>query len=169
MRPIIITILIASIISGGWYWLFQEPPTHEQLYVRYNQSYPEVTEVLDHPHQQFEGGGQRAFFLYRKGEYEMAANAFERLLQKYPDNTVYLFYKGQSEMQNGEHETAIDYFNKVLAKGREQNHFYEPARWYVALCHLKNGDIEQTRSLVKEIVEDEKKYAKRAKDLQEAL
>jgi len=156
-------------MSGGSYWLFREPPTHKQLYVQYNQSYPKVTDVLDHSSQQLEGGGQRAFFLYRKGEYEMAANAFERLLKKYPDNTVYLFYKGQSEMQNGAHDTAIDYFDQVLDKAGKQSHFYEPARWYAALCHLKGGGIEQTRSLLKEIAKDDKTYAERARDLLDAL
>lgn len=95
----------------------------------------------------------------------MAANAFERFLKRDPDNILYLFYKGQSEMQNGSPDTAVSYFEKVLAKDKKQSAFYEPARWYAALCHLKRGNIKQTRELLQQVKKRNNTYAERAENL----
>lgn len=153
------------LIGGAWFFYWQASLPPEQLYSQYQKPYPNVAQPVERQTQDAMEGDQKAFYLYEKGDYEEASQLFNQLLTNQSNNIAYLFYKAQSDMHRGAHDTAIKGFQQVIDQNNNDNRYGHPARWYLALCYLQTNDIEQSRSLLKDISKSDGEFANKAQEL----
>ncbi len=93
---------------------------------------------------------------YARKNYTDAIISFNNLISYNPED-VYIdhFYIGLSYIGKGQPREAIDHLEKAIAVNHELT---EPARWYLALAHLQNEEIDKTKSLLKPFISEEVKY-----------
>ena len=72
---------------------------------------------------------------YSSNDYQGAAEDFEKVLTKSPNNKDALFYSGISNLSLNNVEKAISCFKKGLVDAKSK--FYEPSKWYLALSYIK--------------------------------
>jgi tetratricopeptide (TPR) repeat protein len=108
----------------------------------------------------------QAIYYYERKDYQMAHQYFEKVLFDDPDNTTALFYSGNALLALGDHNKASEKFRRVIdiRKGLELQ-----AKWYLAMCHLKSGEIEAMKPLLLEIAKSGTTYSPRANELLKAL
>lgn len=162
-----IGIAAALIALMGGIWLFpgKEKPTPDQLFAQYHQVYPNIATSMQRSANGNMDAGKRAFFLYEKEQFDLASQAFSRLLQQQPKNVTYQFYRAQSDLNAGSYESALAAFQEVLDKGPQKNRYFEAARWYVALASLKTNDIEQAKTFLQKLRNGDSKYVTSARAL----
>ncbi len=131
------------------------------LFQRYYETYPAPPPVRAGGTDEERESWNRATENYGNGDYIGAISALQESLEneRPPDATVN-FYLGVShlELSPPRPKKAIEFLNKVVdeRKGR----YYEPARWYRALCYLAQGEISETRVFLERIKLEEDAYKK---------
>lgn len=108
---------------------------------------------------------EQAMELYNKEEFETAIDAFATIEGKDPQNQVAKFYLGQSLLQAGQNEQAIETLLEVSGD------YHPEALWYAALTQLKIGyeaDALETLDHIIDENEDEA-FVLKAKDLKSKL
>ena len=103
----------------------------------------------------------RAFQAYEQGDYAKAVTLFNELLKTKKEPGV-LMLLGNANLMLGRVEDAKQNFLTLL------NDFDEldlPAKWFLSLCYLKSGDVENARKVLKELGGTEVSYATKAKEL----
>jgi tetratricopeptide (TPR) repeat protein len=151
--------LIALIV---WWPSINETP--RDLFATHFKPYPNVFEPTlrdDQTHTR----RTEAFQAYENGDYTRASTLFKELLNEENDPGM-LMLLGNSNLMMERTMEAINNFTELRDKYDELD---EEAAWYLALCHLKNGDLEQARVLFREASESGSPYASRARDILEEL
>ena len=137
-----------------------EGPTGS-LFQRYYETYPAPPPVRAGGTDEERETWNRATENYGKGDYVGAIAAFEEALKnERPPDAVVNFYLGVShlELSPPPPKKAIDYLNEVVAENRGR--YYEPARWYRAMCYLVQGEISETRVFLERMKTEEDEYKK---------
>jgi hypothetical protein len=97
---------------------------------------------------------------YKKGKYDLAESKWSTLLIESPVNDTLLYYIGMCNVNDGNHDKAIPYLQKVIQLGSIA--FRGKSEWYLALCYLRLEDFEGLDKLAKESESD---YSKRIRQL----
>lgn len=101
--------------------------------------------------------GMKAF---RNNNFKAALDAFEPILEQYPDDVNVHFYSGLCYYNLGSYPKAVGSFNQVLADPIYS--FDQEAKWHKTQTLIQMGKVNQARVLLKEIKEEGLFYAKRA-------
>ncbi len=122
---------------------------------------PKLASVMKTP--QATGGASPpddAMQKYNDENYTEAIKQFEEILTNEPDNLMILYYAAISYLNVDKPDTAMKYLNKVLEK--ENNEFYEAAKWYTALAYIKKNDEDSAKILLNQIIDEEGIYKEQA-------
>jgi tetratricopeptide (TPR) repeat protein len=80
--------------------------------------------------------------LYNQGDYSGALARLDSLLVGNPKNSQVLFIKGLTKMETGEYDAAGSLLSQVAKSGGS---FEINSQWYLAMIHLKQGNIDVAR------------------------
>jgi tetratricopeptide (TPR) repeat protein len=159
--------LAVLITTGSVIWLTMfNSPSNEKLYNQYYQT-------LDIP-LEMRGAdliGNNSFYtgmgFYNNKDYTGAIQQFSMVPELDQNYITAGFFTGLAEMETQQHILAIPNLLKVV-NGPESN-IKADARWYLALCYLKLGKIEETQKWLNEVIAAGPFYKDQALDLQAKL
>lgn len=90
--------------------------------------------------------------LYWKNKHALALAAFENLSPALRSSDDALFLKANSLLAISQPTQAIPLFEGILANG--ESRFSGEAKWYLALCFLKQGKLDKTKKQLETLVSD---------------
>jgi TolA-binding protein len=134
--------------------------TPETLYAEYFQPHPNNFDVTLRGESENDLRN-RAFQAYEQGNYQAAASLFTELLKTDQDAGA-LMLLGNSHLMLGKTELAKQNFSDII------NNFDDldtAGKWYLSLSHLRDGEIDEARTLLKEVGSARSPYADRAREL----
>ena len=154
-----------TILMALGYGLFFNQPDPQRTFAQYYSPYYNVLEGTERSGNTTRGS--LAMRLYDQQRYEEAARVFDRVVRQLPNNSAFRFYAALSQMSAGQADAAITNLQQVLKNPQDQWH--EPARWYLGLAHLQQGDTEKARELLQAIAASESSYRRQAREVLDAL
>lgn len=142
LRPWLVAASIAMIVGlAAWFLFFNTSGLNtDQLYAANFAPYDNVIHPIERGNQ-LEDLKSRAFTAYENEEYPAALQLFEELHIKQNDSYID-FYSAMVLMQLQQQEEAIPLLQGYIEKDGELK---ERAIWYLALAHLKQNEIEQSK------------------------
>lgn len=117
----------------------------EQLFEAYYEAYPN-TEMPMVRNAKQNSLPVQAFAAYEKGDFATASQLFSQLTSE--DYAV--FYKAICEIENKNHEVAL----KLLQNKNFGADYKLKATWYLAMLHLKMGDVEKAKTLLSKLIRE---------------
>lgn len=139
-------------------------PLHEdseKLFQSYFKPYPNVFEPTLRGAIEDETLRAEAFQAYEQGNYQKALIGFNSILQNGSEPSVLLLI-GNSNLILG---NTGDAKNNFLTLIKDYDELDTQAKWYLSLCYLKEGDVDQARLMWEELSGTEISYANKAKEL----
>ncbi len=106
---------------------------------------------------------QIAFEQYKNKDYKKAKISFLTVCENYPNNVASKFYLGIVDIELGEFEGAIGYFDKVI-KSKDQ-YYTEQSEWHKSLCLLKLGSKSEAVKQLSSIAEQKGFYHEKAEEI----
>ncbi|HUH75372.1 MAG TPA: hypothetical protein VLZ75_13335 [Chitinophagales bacterium] len=88
-------------------------------------------------------------------DYKKSIAFYSELLKESPGNSKYTLFLGLSYINDGKYDEAILLYN--LHHG-EDSPYDEDIKWYLALAHLRKGEIQTSKLLLESIAQDSKNY-----------
>jgi len=154
---------VVTILSVIGIWTYTSSNSSEELFLTYyDKPYPNIFETTTRGSAPVPSSLRTdAFKAYDRKDFNEAARLFTEL-QKTEKDPGMLMLLGNSNLMIGQIEEAKLNFTTLL------NDFDDldlPAKWYLSLCYLKSGDVENARKMLKELGETEVSYATKAKEL----
>ncbi|WP_124980249.1 hypothetical protein [Nonlabens xiamenensis] len=141
-------LMAASAAAVLFLVFFDLGSSNQELYDAYYEPYRNVVTSIERGDNLKDDLVSRAFYNYELKKYDLA---YEQLGELYSKDSqgIYLFYQANSALGNEDLENAIKLYKEHQ---QLQDDFYARSRWYLALSYLKNGQVEMSRHLLKEIV-----------------
>lgn len=102
-----------------------------------------------------------AFEAYEQKNYRKALEGFNEILKEGNDPAV-LLLAGNSNLMVGNVKEAENNFLTLI---KDYDALDTQAKWYLSLCYLKEGNVDQARTMWEELSGTEISYANKAKDL----
>ena len=96
---------------------------------------------------------------FNAGDYNNAADGFEKILKHDPENADALYFGGISDYINGKVAKSEVNFDKLLKKG---NKYTEGSKWYKANILIKKGKTEAAKPLLQDLTNSNGSYKERA-------
>ncbi len=96
---------------------------------------------------------------FNAGDYNAAADGFEKILKHDPENADALYFGGISDYINGKVAKSEINFDKLLKKG---NKYTEGSKWYKANILIKKGKTEAAKPLLQDLTNSNGSYKERA-------
>ena len=103
----------------------------------------------------------KAFDAYDREDYAQAAQLFTELLKAKQEPDLLLLL-GNANLKLGHIEQAKQNFITLISDFDELD---IPGKWFLSLCYLKSGDVDNARKVLEELGEMEVSYATKAKEL----
>lgn len=138
-----ITVLGVLIIAAMLVYSFQfnKKPSSEKLYLTYYKPYPNEID----PIAKGDSSNRSAYQLYEIGDYEEALSTFiPNLADKHAR-----WYFAQSMLAKNDPSAARDIFSQFSQ--RRDKDYGTPSLWYLALIHIKEGQIEEAKKQLTQI------------------
>ena len=147
--------LVALLVGIGMLWMYHSKITNpNDLYASYFEPYPSIYSQRSIDAESEVGTLKRKAFLAYEGEnWEKAQNHFNKLLLLQPEKTEYAFYSGMLDMELNKTRNAIKHFRTVLDK--DDPLLEDQAIWYIALAHLREGNLEKSVEYLQQIVKED--------------
>lgn len=152
-----------AILLGVWMFIFTQQPSNTQLYATYFEPYPNTVAPIVRGSEN-NADNQKAFVAYEGGDFDTAIVLFESLANTSQVEYAY-FYKAMSLMAVEKYEEAQDLLTSTLWTAAYQ----EKAKWYLALNSLHLNRLDETKSILKEIVQSNSYNHKNASELLKKL
>jgi|WetSurMetagenome_2_1015567.scaffolds.fasta_scaffold201427_2 tetratricopeptide (TPR) repeat protein len=163
-----IAATLALLVAAGtiiWLTVFNSTG-HENLYDQYYQTLEIPLEMRG-----TELIGNNSFYtgmgFYNNKDYTSAIQQFSMVPELDQNYITAGFFKGLAEMETQQHALAIQNLLKVI-NGHSSN-IKADARWYLALCYLKLGKIEETQKWLNEVIAAGPFYRDQALELKSKL
>jgi hypothetical protein len=158
-----IAAAVMLLAVAGIFVVTSEKPTSGELFNEYYAHY-EVPAVLRSDKPLYETpDAQESFMMYRERNYAAAIAGFSRALEQSPDDMLMTFCRGICYLTTGETGKAEEDLKVVIQ--HHDNLFVTQARWYLALTHVKSGNIAAARSVL--ITLDDPRAKELLQDLEE--
>ena len=103
----------------------------------------------------------QAFEAYDREDYAQAAQLFSELLKTKQEPELLLLL-GNANLKLGHVEQAKQNFITLITDFDELD---IPGKWFLSLCYLKSGDVDNARKVLEELGAMEVSYATKAKEL----
>jgi tetratricopeptide (TPR) repeat protein len=156
-----IAATILSIVGITMFFVFQNIGKDTTLFEQYFSVYPIEDTFRGDQNENLKAALQK----YADGKYREAVLILEKLVVEMPDNYELKMYLGNAYLTSGKPNEALSEF-KLLTTNTA---YSEKAKWYMALCYLKNNEYKNTKLLLKEIIAYDGIYKKQARNLYEDL
>ena len=162
-----ITLLAASfliLISLGSVYVFNafNTPTHTELFEEYYEPY-DLSVTTRSVEQNELSSFDRAVIKYSNGEYIETRTILNEIIVADNPNGSILIMLGISCIELNELGKAKSYFNQLVDSN---NAFYtQQARWYLALCYLKEKNLTEAVATLEHIASDTGYYNTKAHEL----
>jgi hypothetical protein len=150
-------VLLAVIITILLVRPFERIPAGE-VYSQYFRTFHKTEEIIELA--RTDNDFLFATEVYEAGDFERAVVLFEMLADSSEIRAWSLFYAGSSYMSLNQVENAIGLFKTLLEEGDEE--VRSPARWQLALCHMKSGNPEEAKEHL-EILRDDPAFGRDAR------
>lgn len=147
------SIAAAIIIALGaaMFWLFPQSSTPQDLFASYYKPYSEEVSVRGVDNASLIG---QASLWYQNGDYQKALNVFQKILRTEPENAEIQLVTGICQLELNMMADAIQIFRDV------KNPLYQDqAQWYLAMAHLKQGDLGNAKLILQKIKEGDFNYS----------
>jgi tetratricopeptide (TPR) repeat protein len=138
-------------------------PVHEdseQLFQAYFKPYPNVFEPTMRSTDEVTQRAE-AFQAYEQGDYQTALIGFKEILKNGNEPGV-LFLAGNANLKLG---NVADAKNNFLTLIKNYDELDTQAKWFLSLCYLKEGDVDQAKMMWEELTGTEISYSNKAKEL----
>lgn len=110
---------------------------------------------------------QQALDWYETGDFTAASQAFDRYLQRHPDDFQAELYAGIASLNGGYPEKAVEQLTAVSINDLK---LFEEANWYLALAFLKQKKLADAKAILENLSQQaEPVFAGKAKELLERL
>lgn len=132
-------------------FLLQQKSTTENLFSQYFKPYPNTIPLVrgEDAHDKF----KMAMSEYEFENFARANRILEEILRTDPDQPIAHFYAGITALCLNRTDDAITHLQQVIKN--DNNEFIEHAQWYLGLAFLKNGDVEQAKSIFNSIAKND--------------
>ncbi len=150
------SIAAVLLLLLGVFWIFQPNPTSEFSI----QLDPGLPTTLGGTNALAFGEGMNA---YKQDDYVSARAYWTPLWEAHPQNDTLLFYLAQVDLGEERFQASLEKLEQLIKN--EESGFLEKARWYVALSHLKLGQIEAAKALLQDISTRQHPKSKEAQEL----
>ena len=148
IRPWLVAASIMLLMGlGVWFLVFDKPDlSNDQLYAANFSPYENVVHPIERG-VQLEDLKTKAFTAYENQEYPLALALFKELQAQQADPYI-AFYKAIVLMQLNEYGEAVPLLEDYMEK---EGQLKDRAAWYLALAHLKLGEPEKSKTLLKKL------------------
>ncbi|HLT80935.1 MAG TPA: tetratricopeptide repeat protein [Cyclobacteriaceae bacterium] len=102
-----------------------------------------------------------AFRYYDHGDYATAASLFDEMLGQETGPDL-LLLSANAHLAAGNTRVAEQHLTTLI---RDFDDYDTPAKWYLGLCYLKQGDVDKARTVLEELGQREVFYTGQAKEL----
>ncbi len=133
--------------------------TLDKVYVSHYEKLPNKVAVIVRGEEDMDELKQ-SMVVYNMGNYDQALEQFEKLDEEHPELNM---YKGVIALEREQVEEAMGYF-KPFAEDTDSE-YYEEGKWYLALCYLKNGNLDKVKSTLAPLEENDDYYGQKAQSL----
>lgn len=147
-------------------YLMLRPALNNRLYAQYFQPY-DGSYIVRSEGIQTNIKYSQATDLYNAANYEKSWNMFNDICAKDSSDISVFFFKGISAMEINNYNDAIVSFKFIIKDNSTL--FAEHAKWYLALCYLKDDDTTNALKLFKDIASGNSYYKVNAKKILEKL
>lgn len=156
-----IAIAASFIIGFGLLFYFYQPPTYEKLYQAYYTPDPGLPTVMSSEN---DFDFYDAMVDYKRKNYDSAISKWSELYQKAPENDTLNYFLGMAWMASKEEEKALPFLEQVTKNN--ESVFQNDARFYTALYHVKNNNIEFAKQNLSGLTDNKaKKLLEKLNDL----
>lgn len=131
-----IAVAAAIIIAVGSIWFFSTP-RNEKLYAKYFKPDPGLPTTMSST-DNFDF--YDAMVNYKHGDYKMAINKWQILLEKEPENDTLNYFLGVAHLADKDVIDAIPYLERTV-KSKDSFALINDAHYYLGLAYLKKGNI----------------------------
>ncbi|GAB1856661.1 hypothetical protein MHTCC0001_14960 [Flavobacteriaceae bacterium MHTCC 0001] len=138
-----IAIIIAMAVVVGSIWFFSGSP-NERLYTSYFKPDPGLSTTTNTTNN---FGFYDAMVNYKRGDYEIAINKWEKLTKKTLKNDTLNYFIGVALMANKNVADAIPYLENTV-EAPDDFVFLDKAYYYLGLAYLKEGNIKKAKSIL---------------------
>jgi len=166
VKGALVGALVLSLSSLGYYAAqVSSPPTNEEIFHKYYQPYS-VTITDRSGSDEINTLLTSAMQRYKEREYDQALQLFQRVLTKREDVAASL-YSGISYMEIEKYKQANESFEDVVED--KDNLYLDQARWYMSMCHIRLGNIENARNMLLTLAEESEYYKEKARKVERKL
>lgn len=155
---------VALLLVAGWWAFSLQQSRPEALYADYfapANGLPTTLGVADDP--LFAEG----MVSYKLGEYPEALAAWQPLLAQATANDTLSYFAGVALLASQQPQKAESYLRQVARTG--QSAYAGPARWYLGLALLLNGQQAEAREVLSELLATENPYREKSRELLEKI
>jgi TolA-binding protein len=152
----------ALLVIGSLYILISGNNSHESLYKKNFEVYG-INAASRSEDVAINAEFKSALRRFSELDYAGAAASLGNYLKSNPSNMEAQFICGVSEMENQNFTGAIASLGKVIEQN--DNLYLDKAQWYIALCYLKTGNINEMNRHLDAIMNSESIYKVKAKRL----
>ena len=152
---------IFIIIGVHLYILIQRNNSGDKLYSKYYQPY--VSDITVRSEDLTTDRVGDAILHYNESRFDAAYQNFLQIVDSDNDNYMARFYLGLTCMEKDKIDEAIVQFKNIIENSRSP--FIYHSQWYLALCYLKNENIEEAKILLEAIISANTFHRKRAEEL----
>jgi tetratricopeptide (TPR) repeat protein len=156
------TAAVALILALGLASVLDRPLTNKDLLKKYYKPY-EVALMNRSSSSEMEIHLQNAKNFYQQGEFALAIEYFEKVLEIAPDMAASNFYAGLSYFELENYQEANTSMNKVISQN--DNLYIDRAEWYLGLCYVAINEPDSARRQFIKIATSNSEMAKEANKL----
>ena len=165
-------ILLIITLLGGVFWFVYTPDKYnisdidnlvEQNFKVYPNEYTSSLKFTDST-----SLALTAMKFYTLGNYKMAMETFQKYEPEPKDDGYYNLYLGICYYKIGYNSIAVGHFEESMSSFKMFNDKCV-AKWYLSLGLLKSNRVKEAKVLLKELVNQNTLYEKKAKELLKAL
>ena len=149
-----------SLFMLAYFLYTAKPETPEELFQAYFKPYPNVVDPIVRGENAINKRTE-AFEAYENGDYAKASRLFNDLLKEKKEAGILLLL-GNANLMLGKNAEAKENF---ITLSKDFDELDLQAKWFLSLCYLRSGDVENARKMLKELGETEVSYATKAKEL----
>ena len=166
VKGALVGALVLSLSSLGYYAAqVSTAPTTEEIFHKYYQPYS-VTITDRSGSDEINTLLTSAMESYKERDYDQALQLFQKVLTKREDVAASL-YSGISYMEIQKYKKANQSFEDVVED--KDNLYLNQARWYMSMCHIRLGDIENARNMLHTLAEESEYYRDKARKVEHKL
>jgi len=154
-----ITLLLA--FGGSAYLITNQPVSNEMVFNEFYKPY-KVTVSYRSADSELNNILTSAFEAYKDQNFTHALTLFQKVLNKREDIAVRM-YSGVSYIEIEEYKKANKSFKKIL--DGEDNLFIDQAKWYLAMCYIKVGNLDKAKYWLKNLKSTSDHYEEKAEQV----